>query len=708
MPESIHPSVVQAVEAVRAQCPCAAFLTLGQTVLWDEPVKAAFCRALEAVAPDAQMMAGVHDTDYFAKLPHGALAASDDPFVLLPHNDGTTRGLWSAAGEISSLFGSETVPGRAALNEVVSFDRAARAAEFAGGGLDALLEAETAAPGWRAIVHTQPHPLIAADVQLHEIAPTLMAQIDWAFAESLSIVADGAAHEAAAATAAKLRAWVEEYLEFNDGGTLSDLYRALIPRLWNLVRGGGSCNLLHSASTELFRFNRETCKLPRFRFVDLFLNPTTRETARRCYNDAVRGGGMYALDAFGEGALPFDIVVRGRGRGTLRIHDGSVYIETEEPQTLCGGCDPDSVESLAALLESQFGPEVVLIGKAVSLISMLAAEFVFVFHEKASSYTERTQSMNSALREAGIALPLLPMLRLKLDTWSALGAVETELKLPSHLARAWSKPQVSAAEFAASWRDVCAAQEAKLQQLQAMHGPRELLAYLGTVEIDRTPHWTEKLTQYEAARDVVKASRERADALTSEANALRESAREATHKAGELERAKGEDWRANVLPLQRRISDICEAAAQRLASTVKLSKEERIARAAQEQDEADALNLLRADLNVATAAHTRFDAEIDTLLSRARRLRAEARQNIDARLALERGADSRLARTTLQQIEAEAELEKLRHARDAYLTSSGLRYTALRPTAWWFPFLSPDGAWFHRLVHTMEARVEEL
>jgi hypothetical protein len=98
MPDSIHSSVIEAIRDVRARCPRAPFLTLGQTVLWDEPVKAAFCRALEAVAPDAQMMAGVHDTDYFAKLPQGALAQSDEPFVLLPHNDGSTRGLWSAAG----------------------------------------------------------------------------------------------------------------------------------------------------------------------------------------------------------------------------------------------------------------------------------------------------------------------------------------------------------------------------------------------------------------------------------------------------------------------------------------------------------------------------------------------------------------------------------------------------------------------------------
>lgn len=688
---------------MRAQCPCAPFLTLGQTVLWDEPVKAAFCRALEAIAPDAQMMAGVHDTDYFAKLPHGALAASDDPFVLLPHNDGSTRDLWSAAGEISSLFGAETVPGRAALGEAVSFDRAARAADFVDGGLDALLESETAAPGWRAIVHTQPHPLIAADVQLDEIAPVLLAQLDWAFAESLAVVGDDGARQ----TAATLRGWVEEYLDFNPEGTLSDLYRALIPRLWNLVRGGGTCNLLHSTSTELFRFNRETCKLPRFRFVDLFLNPATRETARRCYNEAVRGGGMYALDAFGEGALPFDVVIRGRGRGTLTIHDGNVTIQTEEPQTICMGCDPDSVEALAAILESHYGKDVVLVGKAVALISMLSAEFVFVFHEKASSYTERTQEMNRCIREAGIELPLLPMLRLGLDTWTALDAVDTTLKLPGHLARAWGKAEVSTREFAASWKDVSNAQDEYRKQLGALHGPRELLTRLSQNDFDGEI-WTEKLTAYEAAREAVKALRERADLLTREAVEHRERAHTANLRAIAIEKAKGEDWRANALPLKRRIGDICEGAAARLAQTGKLSKEEKAERAALERSEAEELETLRAQLAAVIAGRAHYGQQIEAERVLARDLKRTARERIEARLALENCERSRETQATLMGIEAEAELEKLRRARDAYLTSSGLRYTALRPTAWWFPLVSPDGAWFCRLVQTMTARVEEL
>src|SRR5688500_5434441 len=99
MPD-FHPSA-SVIRELHERYPNTPFLTLGQTVLWDEPVKAAFCRMLESYAPNAVMMAAVHDTDYFAKLSRvEGEAAGREKFVLLPHNDGDTRGLWSAAGEI--------------------------------------------------------------------------------------------------------------------------------------------------------------------------------------------------------------------------------------------------------------------------------------------------------------------------------------------------------------------------------------------------------------------------------------------------------------------------------------------------------------------------------------------------------------------------------------------------------------------------------
>ena len=425
-----HESTARAVAQLQARFPGAPFLTLGQTVLWDEPVKAVLCRALEVLAPQARIVAGVHDTDYFAKL--AQLEELPEKFVMLPHNDGATRGLWSAAGELSCVFDSESVPSRGVLQERgVAFDRVARGYP---GGTQALLDRETNAPGWRALVHTEGRPLIAADVKLSDIGPALIAQLEWGFSESGSVVGHGAA---GTEVVRRIIAWVGDYLLQNPAGTLSDLYRALTPRLWSLVRGEGSCNLETTTSLELFQFNTKTCDRPRFAFVDLFLQKPTREYSRNAYDDAVRGSGIYQLSQFGDGALPFDVVVPGRGRGTLRLHDGSLFIETEEPFTLCTGCDCDNVRDLARLLEETFGESVALVGKAVALISMLAAEFIFVFHETASGYTVFTQQMNAALRENGISLPLMPMLRLRYQTWDALKHVEATFQLPSHLTGAF-------------------------------------------------------------------------------------------------------------------------------------------------------------------------------------------------------------------------------------------------------------------------------
>ncbi|MBL8040096.1 MAG: hypothetical protein JNM04_01990, partial [Chthonomonas sp.] len=105
-------------------CPGAPFLALGQTILWDEPMKAGVIDALQQHGFERPFIAGIHDTDYFAKHPG---ATQQKGYQALAHNDTTTQALWSAAAEFSALFGSETVIRREWLQEAgIRLSRIAR------------------------------------------------------------------------------------------------------------------------------------------------------------------------------------------------------------------------------------------------------------------------------------------------------------------------------------------------------------------------------------------------------------------------------------------------------------------------------------------------------------------------------------------------------------------------------------------------------
>jgi len=717
---SLHPSTIEAVRALRERFPDAPFLTLGQTVFWDEPVKAAFCRICEAleaageIPSGTQMVAGVHDTDYFAKLE--GLSIKDAPFVVLRHNDGDTRGLWSAAGEVSAFLGAETVPSHLDLARGgVALGKAARA--YAG-GLEALLNQETEAPLWRALVHTGERPLIAAEVKLSEIAPALRQQLRWAFRSSLQSVGCEADFERddaddcfARAAVRSLWGWTNDFLAAHPDGTLSDLYRDLIPRLWAQVAGGPLPNLATTASLELFRFAPETCHLPRFRFLDLFLNPATRDLAKRCYNESLRGSGIYALDQFGDGALPFDVVIPGLGRGTLRVLSDSVSIETEPETQVCGGCHIESVAQLAALLKSKFGEGVAVVGKAVALISMLSAEFIFVFHEKASAYTSRTQRMNALIRECGVELPLFPMLRLKYSAWDALGEVEARFHLPPHLSKAFGTKTISAREFAGRWPEIEANGVQTRELLRLARSPRALMRVLANL---RGNEWSEREGEYVVALEAAKAVRAQSLPLAGEVELLRGKAEEKTALAIALEREKGQFFRAKIAPLRAQIADLKEATASRVnpvdadGKPRKLAKEEKAAQAQLERDEAQQIESLLAQIEELRPRHFAYDSQIEAARSQSRALKQRAKERLREQLALERSDAARDARQTRAHLEEGAELERFFLVRDALVSGPTLRATNYRPTAWWFPLVSPDGKWFEALVEGAQGRIEEL
>lgn len=634
-----------ALLSLRERFPDTTFLALGQTVLWDEPTKAALRLRLDSQWPSAHLLAGVHDTDYFAKL-HSFRTKSGATFALVSHDDHKTRTLWSAAGEMSKLFGSEDVPTRALLQSAagVSLKRALAFAEDP----DELLSELTTAWGWTGILHAGWERQVAAEVSLAEILPTLLEQISWATENS--------------PVGTTLAQWITEFAQANPEATLPDLYVSLLPQLYSLLLGAPARNLSTTRTTELLRFNLQTYHLPRFWLVEAFLAPATRQSARDAYDLAVGGGEQYTLDVFGPGARPFDVVVPGRGRGTLRVrNDGSVWIDTPEPIHLPGSSVVTSARQLAERLEAALGPECVLIGKAVALLPMLAAEWVLVFHEGASSYSGRTAKMIAELKHSRTPIPALrPILRVRYHTWDSLDAlVGVTLPLPAHLKQALGKQEIEADDFATCWQRARVWEKNRLAELTTLRSPHALMAWL--TRHDR--RWSEKIDTYDAAQATLLTQWNQAKALRDQERALRAQAHQLRAKANVLEHAKGDDFRQRGRVLGP------EAVSEREARfEVPLRRNRR---------------------------------QIHDLLLQARQLRQE-------RKTLERSPQIIAARTTLRLIEAEAEIARVRQAKNALQTIHGLLHTDYRPSAWWFPQVDPSGAWFRRVAETAELHLEEL
>lgn len=683
------PSALTVLASLRDQFPDTPFLALGQTALWDEPTKAALRRALDRDWPDARLIAATHDTDYFAKLPGHPLGREHGSYAVVAHDDARTRGLWSAAGEMSQLFGSEDVPSCDALEAQagVSLHRALAGAPDDGRPLLAEL---TAAWGWTGIIYTDWDRKISRDVPLADILPALHDQIDWAIDGSVAALSGARATQMRGA-GVSLRDEVAAYARANPTASLTELYRDLTPRLYEMLLDAPAANLEASNTSELLRFNRATASLPRFKFVDLFLNPITRRVALDAYNLAVGGSDIYTLDRFGDGALPFDLVVPGRGRGTICVPgDGTIFVDTPQPITLCDtGCDFSSVAKLADLVERELGTDCTLVGKAVSLLPMLAAEFVLVFHEGASGYSTRTHAMMEHFARRKIALPTLrPILRLRYNTWDSLAAVPppagsqdaTTFRLPEFLTQAFGQASISLPEFAACWRCAVNREQDRLTRLSTLRSPRELLAYLASE--DTAGGWAEAVRTYDTASMTLMRLRDQAQAIQGRIYTFYDQVRAEKAAAARLERAKGDDFRARVQPLRDAMATAGDAA-----------------QIAVLQSKIDALQAERG---------LTFGAEIAGHRGQIRYALAYVRDLKAKRLALERGDESAAARETLRRIEARAELAKARLARNALQTVHGLPHTNHRPTAWWFPLVDPSGAWFSRLAETAEYYLEPL
>ncbi|BDI31942.1 hypothetical protein CCAX7_39930 [Capsulimonas corticalis] len=674
----LRPSVAALLETIRSQYPGVPFLALGQTALWDEPAKAVWRTILDQHLPGAALISGVHDTDYFAKTT--AHIAADDKFAVLRHDDGRTRDLWSAAGEMSSLFGSESVPTRHMyMKHGVPFDWLAR---HEPGGKANLYDAMTAAWGWTGLVHTEQHHVIAHDIPICDILTALLRQMDLAFMESLSCLEDPQSRAAASELCERIKDWARSFAAHCDGATsLTDLYRDLLPKIYQLLLQHPPLHFSATTTTQLLRFHSETYQRPRFAVVDLFLQPATRAAAIRAYNSCVAGSGIYGLENFGPGAIPFDLVVPGLGRGTIGVSGSKVTIEFgDTPAVLTSPTPVQNLETLARVIENAYGDRAVLVGKAITLINMLAAEHLVVFHETASGYTSSTEAFNTALAKSNITQSLYPIVRLEYGTWDALADSNSaaRLRLPSHLAAAYGAQTVSAAEFGTRWRDVVADQKSTLREIKSLNKMRDLLTYLEAKEFG---DWSARRQDYEQALATLSEYAQRSEVLRQRVEEHRREMAMWKEERAQLEARMGDDWRRNSLPLVHRLRHETLSDAERAQLETKLAHETAVRERIFAQPLAIGQDRIRAS----------------------RRLIASFQHQ---RRLLERGSEPRAARATLEQITVEAQRARMRIVHDAYITVDSLEHTNLRPTAWWFPLVDPSGAWFEGMAARVEARFE--
>lgn len=642
-------SLEAALAELERTAPGVPLLALGQTVLWDEPMKAGV--ALLAQRAGRKFVAGVHDTDYFAKLPSGPRKPGQ--FAMMPHNSTSTKGLWSAAAEFSSLFGGETVIRKQ------DFQNAGTRLEKVTRSRPKILDEMTEAYGWRGVVSLDDNPPITRDLPLAKVFPTLQSTLNWAIQQSLDCLAPDA-RVVAEDHMEQLWKIVCDAFEQHDQGSLTEFYRAIIPGLYGFV-AGEEVDLDAVSTSELLRFNTQTAHLPRFDLVGRFIAPETRATAEAAYNRALEGSEIYGLDRFGVGALPFDLVIPGKGRGTLRVGTRGIVIMTPKPEFITLKKPISTLGELAAAIEGKFGPDCVLIGKAVTLIGQLSREFVFVFHEGASSYVKYTRLFHENLESAGLGLTFHPILRVRYAAWDALESVPTWFQLPKPFQLAYGADEVCAPSFASRWRTVAQEQLAVLSTLKDLRRPVELIGFL---DQHVGGAWNSVAREYGILHQRLEGHLAQMEELKARRRAKYVELRQAKAERVAAERAKGDHFRAAIFEQAPRPADEAK----------------------------------RKELNQA----------VDLAIARVSALKNEIRHILHEQ-------DQWAARPEIQDIherrralELEAELKRMRLIRHAIICTKGLKRAGERPSAWWFPLVSPNGLWFRETIKRAEAYFEPL
>jgi hypothetical protein len=487
----------------------------------------------------------------------------------------------------------------------------------------------------------------------------LKSTFDWALDSSLECLT-GESRVQAEEMADVARVKICDAMAAEPEPTLAGFYQRLLPEFYEFA-AGTKVDLQVTATTELLKFNGETAALPRFALLDAFLSPATREQSVAAYDSAVHGSGLYELQRFGSGAIPFDLVVPGKGRGTIRIGRKGIVIMTRQPLFATLKTPIESVADLASVIERRFGPDCTLVGKAVTLIGMLAREFVFVFHEGASSYVKYSRALHSKLEKVGVNIPMNPILRVQYEAWDALQVACSWIRLPEPLQMPFGAEELCAPSLAARWKVVGQEQQALLGKLGELNRPIDLIRFL---EGQVGGAWNCIAEEYEGLHNELESLKVNVDELKSARHELYRQVKALKSRRADLERQKGCHFRDHVF--------------ERQPTDAQLSKR-------REYD--DQIEETVREIEAAKLKMRHIGVNERDLVKSPNVLKVHERR---------------------RSIEVEAELKRLRLIRNAVIASHGLANANLRPSAWWFPLLSPDGLWFRETVDSAKCYLEPL
>jgi hypothetical protein len=101
-------------------------------------------------------------------------------------------------------------------------------------------------------------------------------------------------------------------------------------------------------------------------------------------------------------------------------------------------------------------------------------------------------------------------------------------------------------------------------------------------------------------------------------------------------------------------------------------------------------------------------AEVERAIHRVSEIQRQIRSLLHDQREVARDPEVLAHHERRRAIEREAELKRLRLIRSGILATEGLKNAGLRPSAWWFPLLCPDGGWFRETVRTAGAYLEPL